>query len=65
MVPGPGHYNIKSNFDSIKYLKSMDDSGNYLENKNGHLNQKRQIYNKYDQYKMQINQESSTNTSQR
>jgi hypothetical protein len=29
-IPGPGHYNVKSNFDQIKYMKSMDDNGNYI-----------------------------------
>lgn len=30
VMPGPGHYNLKSNFDQIKYMKSMDDNGNYI-----------------------------------
>ena len=30
MGPGPGAYNIKSNFDIVRYVKQLDDSGTYI-----------------------------------
>jgi len=28
--PGPGSYQLKSNFEIVKYVKSLDDNGTYL-----------------------------------
>ena len=36
--PGPGHYRVHSDFETIKYIKEMDDKGTYLTIDNGHLN---------------------------
>lgn len=29
-IPGPGTYSLKSNFDIVKYVKRLDDSGTYI-----------------------------------
>ena len=47
-LPGPGHYRINSEFDSNQYIKSMDEKGTYISKENGHMNQKKQIYSKFD-----------------
>lgn len=48
-TPGPGHYRLKSDFEMNQYIKSMDDKGTYLTIENGHLNQKRQMYSKFEE----------------
>jgi len=40
-TPGPGHYRLKSDFETNQYIKAMDDKGTYLTIENGHLNQKK------------------------
>ena len=37
-VKGPGQYTLKSKFDNVKYIKSLDNQGTYLSIENGHLN---------------------------
>ena len=44
MFAGPGHYKVRSEFDLNKYIKEFDDRGTYLTIENGHLNQKKQLY---------------------
>ena len=47
-TPGPGQYQVKSEFESNMYMKSMDEKGTYLSSENGHLNMKKQIYSKFE-----------------
>lgn len=47
-TPGPGQYEIKGDFESSIYLRSMDEKGTYLSQDNGHLNMKKQLYSKAD-----------------
>ena len=42
--PGPGSYKLKSNFESVQYLKKLDKGGTYLSNKQGKLDQRKQPY---------------------
>lgn len=49
ITPGPGEYIAKkSDFEAVKYQKKMDEKGTYLSMDNGHLNQKKQLYSKFD-----------------
>ena len=38
---GPGAYQMRSDFDSVKYVKQLDNQGTYLTIDNGHLNQRK------------------------
>ena len=44
IVIGPGAYQLRSDFDSVKYIKQLDNHGTYLTIDNGHLNQRKQQY---------------------
>lgn len=37
LSPGPGAYNMKSNFDIVKYVRQLDDRGTYVKNTGGTL----------------------------
>jgi hypothetical protein len=40
--PGPGAYNLKSNFDIVRYVKNLDDRGTYLQDAGGQVQRRRQ-----------------------